>query len=106
MRSFVPMGLAATLLSSMIITDVAASEWTRTGPNGTVTRTHSEGSGVTVTRDGVNGGSTSSTVTCQSGPFSCRRNVTATNRDGQTVSGVRPGVRYARPARVTRRRLR
>lgn len=81
-----------TLAAAMLMTagTVQAGEWTRTGPNGTTTKTYERGSGLSVNRTGVNGGSSSANVTCsRGGGVICQRDYSATNANGQTVTGQR-----------------
>lgn len=135
MKPSIQMSIASAVLSLMFASDALAGEWTRTGPNGgTATRTYEAGSGVTVDRTGPNGGSSSASVTCQRvGGVRCDRSFTATGADGRTVSGdrtsnrgpfrrrsattvtgpdgntvtrLRAGPRFTRPARVHRHWLR
>lgn len=68
----------------------SAAEWTRTGPNGTVTKTYERGSGLSVNRTGVNGGSSSANVTCsRGGGVFCQRDYSVTGPNGETVTGQR-----------------
>lgn len=67
-----------------------ANEWTRTGPNGSVTRSYDPATGLSVTRSGVNGGGSTATVTCARGQgLVCQRDFTRTGPEGQSVSGTR-----------------
>lgn len=79
---------AALLLVAMGATTASAQEWTRSGPNGTATRTYTAGEGLAVSRQGVNGGSSEATASCR-GNGVCDRSFSATNRYGETVSGDR-----------------
>ena len=67
-----------------------ANDWTRTGPNGSTTKTYDPTNGLTITRTGQNGGSSSANVTCSRGGLvTCQRDYQATNANGQTISGQR-----------------
>lgn len=133
MMKSITLGFAAALL---IAGSASATEWTRSGPNGSVTKTYERGSGLSVSRTGVNGGNSSANVTCsRGGGVNCQRDYTATGPGGQTVTGqrnsrrglfrkqsvntvtlpdgsspsiIRSGPRYtpARPARRTHRAVR
>ncbi|MEM7058773.1 MAG: hypothetical protein AAF557_14375 [Pseudomonadota bacterium] len=82
------LSLAAAVL--LLAGTASANEWTRTGPNGTVTKSYERGSGLTVNRSGVNGGSSSANVTCsRGGGVFCQRDYTVTGPNGQTVTGQR-----------------
>lgn len=88
------------ILFMVAASGAAAQEWSRSGPNGSVTRTHTEGSGLSISRSGARGGSTSGTVSCSGGSgVSCQRDFSATGPDGQTVTGQRETFR--RPWRST-----
>ena len=77
---------AATIV--LMAGSALATEWTRSGPDGSVTKSYERGQGLTVNRTGVNGGSTSANVTCsRGGGVICQRNYAATNAAGQTVTG-------------------
>ena len=80
--------LFAVMLAALGATATHAQEWTRTGPNGTATRTYTQGEGVAISRQGANGGSSEASVSCR-GNGVCDRSFTATNRYGETVSGDR-----------------
>lgn len=85
---------SAAFAAALIAATATAQEWSRSGPNGSVTRSLEHGSGMTIDRTGVNGGSSGATVTCQrGGGASCQRDVSLTNADGQTVTGQRTTAR-------------
>ena len=85
--AYSPKLLAIAILAGGLAGPVAADEFTRSGPRGDVTKTYDPDTGLTVNRNGVNGGSSSATVTCTR--FNCDRNYSVTNPDGETVTGQR-----------------
>lgn len=74
-----------------------AQTWSRSGPNGSATRTLDRDNGTyTLDRSGVNGGSSSATVNCsRGGGVNCTRDYSLSNANGQTVTGTRK-TRYGR----------
>ena len=78
----------AAMAALLIAGTASAGERTRSGPNGSVTKTYERGSGLTVNRTGVNGGTSSANVTChRGGGLICQRDYAATGPNGQTVTG-------------------
>ncbi len=85
--AFALIALAAVVL---ILSDAQASERTRTGPNGSVTKSYDPETGLVIDRSGVNGGSSSATVNCsRSGRVNCSRDYSVTGANGETFSGQR-----------------
>lgn len=89
MRRSTKLAMAGTLAATLFAGVAVAEEYTRTGPNGSVSRVYDAETGLSVNRSGVNGGSISGTVTCARGPRLCERTYSATNPDGETVTGAR-----------------
>ncbi|MEL6227274.1 MAG: hypothetical protein AAFN27_20870 [Pseudomonadota bacterium] len=81
-------GVAAVILATLIAGTAFPQEWSRSGPNGTVNRSYDGDAGLSVDRNGVNGGSSSATVTC-SGGGRCERDYSVTSPGGQTATGQR-----------------
>lgn len=81
--------LAVFALAITVSGAAQANEWTRSGPNGEVTRTYDAETGRTITRTGVNGGSTTANVRCTARGVVCQRNYSRTNPEGQSITGTR-----------------
>lgn len=90
-----PMLIGAALVASLFAGTAAPQEWTRSGPNGSSTRSYDADSGLfSINRSGANGGSTSATVSCSRGSgLNCQRDYTLTNPNGDTVTGQRNSQR-------------
>jgi hypothetical protein len=84
------LSIAAAAIAAALSAPAAANEWTSSGPNGSVTRSYDADTGYSVRREGVNGGSSTATSSCsRGGGLTCDRTYSATNRDGETISGER-----------------
>ncbi|MEM7683883.1 MAG: hypothetical protein AAF293_03600 [Pseudomonadota bacterium] len=81
-------GVTAVILATLIAGTAFPQESSRSGTNGTVNRSYDADTGLAVDRNGVNGGSSSTTVTC-SGGGRCQRDYSVTSPDGQTATGQR-----------------
>ncbi|MEL6335632.1 MAG: hypothetical protein AAFQ88_03185 [Pseudomonadota bacterium] len=88
-KTLLALALASTAL--LVAPQATAEEWSRSGPNGSTTRSVNTGSGsYSVERSGTNGGTSSATVDCHANAgIQCSRDYTGTNSAGETVSGTR-----------------